>query len=303
MTEIYKAVGPFPVHSPEWHEHRRTCIGASEIAAILGVEGAYGTPLQVWASKVEPEEKGDEGAEWLHFGNVLEPIIAEEFERRSGHLTEDVEEQFVSVAYPWLGASLDKWFWKEGVLNPLELKNTGSFMKHRWEEGVWLPYQVQVQGQMAVTGTDLAAVAVLIGGNEFKWAYVERNQRFIDAMMEKLERFWEMVVRHEMPDPVAADTKIIGGLLGEENAGTSVALTGDWIDYDERLVEIKAEIKELDLEKDKIEAKLKKAIGTNERGVLPGGGQYTFKTVERKGFTVQPSKSRQLRRIKGGKNG
>ena len=156
---------------------------------------------------------------------------------------------------------------------------------------------------MAVTGAEEAAVAVLIGGNEFKWAMIERNQRFIDAMMEKLERFWEMVENDVMPDPTGADTKLIGVLLGKEEAGTSVALVGPWVDVDEQLVEIKKKIKELNAEKDTLEAKLKKEIGVNERGVLPGGAQYTFKTIVRKGYTVQESESRQLRRIKGGKSG
>ena len=156
---------------------------------------------------------------------------------------------------------------------------------------------------MAVTGAEQAAIAVLIGGNEFKWAIVDRNQRFIDAMVEKLERFWEMVQRDIMPDPTGADTKLIGVLLGREEAGTSIALVGPWVDVDEELEEIKAEITKLNARKDKLEAKLKKEIGKNERGVLPGGAQYTFKTVKRPGYTVQESESRQLRRIKGGKSG
>lgn len=306
--ELYRTFGPYEVHSPEWHAHRRSCIGASEIASILGVEGAYNTALEVWADKVGQMEREDESKvpEWLHFGQVLEPIIAEEFERRSGLVVRPEGRQFVSNLYPWLGCSLDYWFAPMDaveILQPLELKNTGSFMASRWSEGVWLPYQVQVQGQMAVTGAEQAAIAVLIGGNEFKWAIVDRNQRFIDAMVEKLERFWEMVQRDIMPDPTGADTKLIGVLLGREEAGTSIALVGPWVDVDEELEEIKAEITKLNARKDKLEAKLKKEIGKNERGVLPGGAQYTFKTVKRQGYTVQESESRQLRRIKGGKSG
>lgn len=311
-AELYRTVGPYEVHSPEWHAHRRSCIGASEVAGILGVDGAYSTALEIWADKVGQAPQEDEGSEkeWLHFGQVLEPIIANEFERRAGYTVEPEGRQFVSVAHPWLGCSLDYWCFqhrqatkKQPPMYPLELKNTGSFMSHRWKEGVWLPYQIQVQVQMAVTGADQAAVAVLIGGNEFKWAMVDRNQRFIDAMMEKLERFWELVERDEMPDVTGADTKLVGVLLGKEEAGTSVALLGPWVDVDEELQSIKAEIKEKNKRKSLLEARLKKEIGVNERGVLPGGAQYTFKTIKRPGYTVQDSESRQLRRIKGGKSG
>lgn len=303
MTEAvpYVAAGPFEVHSPEWHAHRRKCIGASEVAAILGVEGAYGTPLKIWAEKrgFFEEEKDEENApEWLRMGQILEPVIASEFEHRTGMKVEDEQRQFVSTLYPFLGCSLDKWTWKDKARGPLELKNTSGFMKWRWEDGIWLPYQVQVQAQMAVTGAEFAAVAVLVGGNEFRWALAERNQRFIEAMLEKLERFWESVEKDEMPDPVAADARLIGTLLGKEVEGTVIALTHEWVDVDLELQKIKEEIKELTARKDELEARLKKEIGKAERGVLPGGSQYTYKTVQRQAYTVAASEARQLRRIK-----
>jgi putative phage-type endonuclease len=303
MTEAvpYVTAGPFDVHSPEWHAHRRKCIGASEVAAILGVEGAYGTPLKIWADKrglFEKEEDDENAPEWLHMGQALEPVIASEFERRAGMKVEDEERQFISTLFPFLGCSLDRWTWKDKAKGPLELKNTSGFMKWRWEDGIWLPYQVQVQAQMAVTGAEFAAVAVLVGGNEFKWALAERNQRFIDAMLEKLERFWELVEKDEMPDPVAADTKLIGTLLGKEVEGTVIALSPEWNEVDAELLKVKEEIKELTARKDELEARLKKEIGKAERGVLPGGSQYTFKTVPRQAYTVAASEARQLRRIK-----
>jgi putative phage-type endonuclease len=302
-SKIYKAFGPFEVHSPEWHAHRRQAIGASEVAAILGVEGAYGTPLEIWADKTGklPADDGED-KEWLHFGQVLEPIIAKEFEAKAKLKTLDEDRQFISVEWPWLGCSLDRWFLNaqrpKEESGPLELKNTGSFMRKRWLDGVWLPYQVQVQAQMAVTGAEQAAVAVLIGGNEFKWAMVDRNQRFIDAMLEKLYKFWMMVEQDVMPDPTGPDTKLIGTLLGKEDAGTSVALTGTWIDLDEELEQVKKEMKKLKARKDELEAKLKKHIGKAERGVLPGGGQYTYKMQSQDAYTVPARETRVLRRIK-----
>lgn len=297
-SKIYASFGPFEVQSPEWHAHRRRTLGASEIAAILGVEGAYGTPLEIWADKTGQLAHEEADKEWLHFGQVLEPIIAAEFERRAKLKTMEEDRQFISVEWPWLGCSLDRWFVDKPGDGPLELKNTGSFMRHRWDEGIWLPYQVQVQAQMAVTGAERAAVAVLIGGNEFKWALVERNQRFIDAMLEKTYRFWQMVERDEMPDPVGADTKLIGVLLGKEEAGTSVALTGPWLDVDEELTDVKKQIKALTARKDELEAKIKKQIGKAERGVLAGGGQYTYKMQSQDGYVVAPRETRVLRRVK-----
>lgn len=308
MTEVFTTHGPFEVHSPEWHAHRRRSIGASEIASILSAPGAFNTPLQVWAEKrgvfKEDESDYDESKkDWLHFGQALEPIIAAEFEKRAEFVVWPEDKQFISVPYPFLGCSLDRWFFgsetgPEGK-DPLDLKNTSIFMKDEWEGTIPLRYNVQIQGQMAVTGRDRAALAVLIGGNQFKWAMVERNQRFIDVMLEKLERFWEMVQNDEMPEPVAKDNEFMGQILGDEKPDSTMVLSPGIVSTDALLVAVKAEIKELKSQKDKLEAIIKKEIGTNERGILPEGGQYTYKTTERDGYEVAAASFRQLRRLKG----
>jgi len=301
----FEAFGPFEVHTPEWHAHRQRSIGASEVASILGVPGAYQTPLQVWASKrgITINEKEDEARDdWLHFGLALEPIIAAEFQKRSQKVVMPEERQFISVPYPFLGCSLDKWFMdpegKKGEFDPLDLKNTSIFMRDEWEGMVPLRYNVQVQAQMAVTGRDQGALAVLIGGNRFKWAILDRNQRFIDLMLEKLEKFWEMVQQDTMPEAVAKDNAVIGQILGQEDEGKTVVLSAAIVEVDERLVEVKEEIKALNTEKDKLEAKIKKEIGTNAAGMLPEGGRYSFKTGTRKSYTVAESTNRTLRRLK-----
>lgn len=303
MSKAFEAFGPFDVHSPEWHEHRRRCIGASEVAAILGVPGAYGTALQVWANKrgIDLGEDNDE-KEWLHFGLALEPVIADEFQRRSNYVVLPEDRQFISTAYPFLGCSLDRWFREETAKpdteDPLDLKNTSVFMREEWEGMIPLRYNVQVQAQMAVTGRERAALAVLIGGNQFKWAVIERNQRFIDLMLEKLDKFWQMVQRDIMPEPEAKDNPIIGQILGQEDEGKVIVLSPGIVKVDERLQQVKEEIKALEQEKAKLEATIKKEIGTAAAGMLPEGGRYSFKTTTRKSYVVQETTFRGLRRLK-----
>ena len=302
QAEPFNRYGPFLVHSPEWHAHRRLSIGASEVASILGAPGAFATPLQVWAEKrdmiVDTGEDDQETEDFLHFGLVMEPVIAEEFVARAGYPIEDEDQQFISQLYPYLGCSLDKWTWISKARGPLELKNTHFFMKGDWDNEPPLKYQIQVQAQIAVTGADVGAIAVLIGGNLFKWAIVERNQRFIDAMLEKVERFWEMVRNDEMPEAIAKDNRFIGQLLGEEKEGTTIILDGKFFDVEGELNEIKEEQKRLQKRRDALEAKIKQAIGKAERGVLPDGSSFTFKTQKREPFAVPAAEYRVLRRTK-----
>lgn len=307
MTEVYQPFGPYEIHSPEWYAHRQLCIGASEVASILCAPGAFSTPLQVWAEKrgvMEHDEPTKEDLkERLHFGLALEPIIADEFSKRAGFVVLPEDKQFISVPYPFLGCSLDRWFREAGVpeeeKDPLDLKNAAIFVKEEWEGTVPLKYNIQVQAQMAVTGRDRAALAVLIGGNQFKWAIIERNEHFIEVMLEKLQKFWEMVQNDVMPEAVAKDNRYIGELLGKEKPGATIVLSTNIVAADAELTIVKEKIRDLNDRKNALEAMIKKEIGTNERGLLPEGGAYTFKTVERQGYTVQPSSSRQLRRLKG----
>jgi len=102
-----------------------------------------------------------------------------------------------------------------------------------------------------------------------------------------------------MPEPEAKDNSFIGQFLGDENPDTTIVLSPSIVDVDEELQEIKADMKELKVRKDRLEAKIKKEIGTNERGILPEGGQFTFKTIEREAYEVKGTSYRQLRRLKG----
>lgn len=305
MTDAFESFGPFEVHSPEWHAHRRRAIGASEVASILGVPGAYQTPIQVWADKrgIELDEKDDDARnDWLHFGQVMEPIIAKEFERRTQFVVLPEDKQFISIPFPFLGCSLDRWFSElekaATGADPLDLKNTSIFMREEWDGMVPLRYNVQIQAQMAVTGRDQGALAVLIGGNQFKWAIIERNQRFIDLMLEKLDKFWQMVEQDIMPEPVAKDNSVIGQILGQEDEGKTIVLSPGIVQVDDRLLKVKEEIKALNAEKDALEAKIKKEIGKAAAGMLPEGGRYSFKTTTRKSYTVAESTYRGLRRLK-----
>jgi hypothetical protein len=65
----------------QWHLARRAGIGASELASVLGVPGAYSSPFAVWWAKRLGWESGRTDA--MHIGSKMEPLIGELFfERR-----------------------------------------------------------------------------------------------------------------------------------------------------------------------------------------------------------------------------
>ena len=67
-----------------WLQIRRDSIGGSEAAAILGMS-PWKSEYQLWLEKTgsaKPEDISDKDV--VHFGTMLEPLVAEEFCRREG---------------------------------------------------------------------------------------------------------------------------------------------------------------------------------------------------------------------------
>lgn len=81
-------VGTYEVQSAEWLDLRQEGIGASDTPSILGAPGAFSTSLKVWAQKVGKaleETISEQTAELFHFGQRMEPLIADELRERSGY--------------------------------------------------------------------------------------------------------------------------------------------------------------------------------------------------------------------------
>jgi putative phage-type endonuclease len=65
----------------EWLAARRTGIGGSDIAAILGLS-PWRTPLDVYRDKVDGAEQPE--TEAMRWGRLLEDVIAREYAVRAG---------------------------------------------------------------------------------------------------------------------------------------------------------------------------------------------------------------------------
>ncbi len=94
-----------------WLKGRRTGIGGSDVAAVLGLN-PWKTPLDVWNDKLGiSEDKGmTEPAYW---GTVLEDTVAKEFQLRTGKKVQKVSHQFADPETPWAIANIDR-----AIINP-----------------------------------------------------------------------------------------------------------------------------------------------------------------------------------------
>lgn len=284
----------------DWLQARASGIGASESAIVLGVS-PYKTPFGLWAEKTGLADPSDE-SEAMRIGRAMEPVIAQLYQEATGREVADPGDYSIErhPQAPYLFATVDRLVidCARGV-GICELKNAGAYKAHEWDDGAPLAYQVQVQHQMAVCGVQWASVAVLIGGNKFRWCDVERNDRFISAMLPRLAEFWRLV-ETRTPPPVDGDestTRALAALYPTDD-GESVMLPERAARWDRWLADLAAKRKRIEAIEAKLKNRLRAKIGSAQYGVLPGGGRWKWATTERKAYTVEAKTTRELRRVK-----
>lgn len=245
----------------QWLEDRRKGIGGSDAAAVLGCS-PWATPLDVYLDKIGeagPQEETDA----MRFGTLLEPVIRDEYRRRTGHeVMHSSALNFVSEEHPFMRASLDGIAKPEGKTSRvLEIKTARS--ADGWgEEGtdeVPIQYNAQVQHYMAVTGFRTADIAVLIGGSQFRIYTVEADRELHEAMIQCEHDFWYgHVLARVPPEPVNADD--VEKLFQKDN-GTAIEAGEEIFAVWDDLREARARAKALDAEIEELELRIKTAMG------------------------------------------
>jgi len=204
MAENYKlimSVDEMSKDQKKWLELRTQGIGGSDVAAVMGMS-KWKSPIEVWAEKTgqvvdhEPDEAKEER---FHFGHVLEAIVANEFEERTG-LKLRKQGLIRSTQYEWALADVDRMIVGKPWL--LECKTADSWRAEEYEgDNIPVQYYLQIQWYLFVTGCEKAYIAILFGGNHFMYKEVPRNDEDINAMVTACKDFWENNVATKTPPP------------------------------------------------------------------------------------------------------
>lgn len=187
-----------------WLAERRTGIGSSDVAGILGVS-PFSTPFQVWLSKVEALEEDTEN-EAMRWGRLLESLILDEWERVNGQTTERFGDRLIrSSEYPWLLASPDA-MTADGI--PIDAKVTSDWS---WD-GVPDHYRLQSLHQQIVVGADHGLVVALHAGRQLQTYRVDFDADIAREIIDSTEQFWKLVEAVEPPPVQAEDNALLAGL-------------------------------------------------------------------------------------------
>lgn len=286
----------------EWLGWRKKGIGGSDISSLLGLN-PWRSPLALYYDKVGENEENEEESIAMELGKELEPFLRDKFEKwmlKNELIAIIVEEEPFMMQHPeheWALANIDgKFEHPEKGLCGLELKTTNEFARKEWEDDE-LPvhYYAQIQWYMGVTGIQNFYVGYLIGNRKFDAKHVPRNDEVIEEILKQAKDFWQDHVLTEIPPApigLGSDTDTLKKMYPVGD-GDIVELH-DYQDKRDKYKELMGVKKELDQEIEAIKQEFMAAMGESEVAVV-GDKKVTWRTINRKGFYVEPSSSRQLR--------
>jgi len=253
----------------EWLELRRSGLGASDVAAVVG-ESPWATPLQVWMSKVEddaPEAETNEDMEW---GLRMERLILDETCARLGADPALYAPLLRSAERSWMMATPDLLATTDGISVVIEAKKVDAWP---WDE-IPPQYMYQVQWQLAVAGYEVAYLAALHRGRRLELYMVERDEEVIGRLVEAGGRFWESVEAVEPPPVSAADNEYLGDLW-PDSVDSAAEIPEDLA---EELAAAKAASKEAKERLDLVSARVKEAMGHADTAVVGDRVVATWRT-------------------------
>jgi putative phage-type endonuclease len=193
------------IERADWLEVRKQGIGGSDAAAAVGLS-PYKSPLELWLEKTgrdtdlkKPDPKDTK--EPVYWGTLLEPIVAASYTQQTGHRVRKVNAVLQHPGHPFMLANLDREVVGAREVQILECKTAGEFGARLWRDGVPDYVQIQVQHQLAVTGKEMADVAVLLCGQKLEVHPIRRDEALIANLIRLEAAFWDYVTR-DTPPPV-----------------------------------------------------------------------------------------------------
>lgn len=307
----------------EWLALRAEDMTSSEVAALFG-HSPYSTRLELWLSKRNKQALGISETERMFWGNQLEAPIAQGLAAMYGLTVEPLKVYMRHPNVPRMGSSFDfrvvacdpEKAWPEHRETAeriaalveahgwglFEIKNVDSLMARRtWDRDgdmteAPMHIELQVQHQISVSQRGFALIGALTGGNTAVLEVRERDDEAVEAIEAGVVEFWRSVDADDQPSPdYERDLATVRGLY-EPDADAELedeqekALLDLLPEYDA----IATEMRDLEKRKKALQARLFDSLRTVEKAEV-GEFRISAKTVNRKGYTVEPRSYRDLR--------
>lgn len=272
---------------PEVLELRRKSLGASEIAAVVGIHPYGRSALDVWLEKrgVVQAFAGNENTEW---GLRLEEVIAAKYADVHGVTLMPAHAHY-HPSESWMSATPDRLALSAPEISDfcrgLELKNRNAHDAHKFGESgsdeVPVDIAAQCHWSMLVTGLTTWDVAVLIGGNRFRWFRLAYDAEIAASLQEMGHTFWHKHVLAGV-EPAIDHTESWTRYIKQKFQGHTDHLRDATAEETEIVVKLRKTRdmrKKYEEEETLFENMLKNAIG-DSAGILSPAGTITWKRTK-----------------------
>jgi putative phage-type endonuclease len=182
------------------HFDRRSFIGGSDVRIIMGSDEA--ALLRLWREKrgeAEPEDLS--GNLIVQLGVATEELNRAWYERNTGRSVRDIQRLVKHSAIPWMAATLD------GIVEGTEAVFEAKFMLP-WsfsEEAAAEKYMAQVQHNMWVTHSRVAALSIITGGGKWLEITIPMDPLYLSVLVSAEKKFWRCVQSGETPHLINAE--------------------------------------------------------------------------------------------------
>lgn len=267
----------------EWLAVRTKGIGGSDVGAICGVS-PFASARTVYFSKTGQFEEAlapsNAAIDRMHFGHLLEPIVADEYAHRElgpgkPHEGLKLVELGATLCHkdaPWMRANVDRLICEaDGTpVGILECKTTSEYNRDEWEEGeILTSYIYQLNWYLHVLDLKWGVFACLVGGNKFySWEVIRNDELLQNEILPKVTSFWfDNVQAYKEPELQAVDTALADATYAEVKKGSEITLDDEASDaLAATIVDAKAQIKELEAIVDEAKNRLKDRLKDHEIG-------------------------------------
>lgn len=192
----------------DWLAWRRSGIGASDVAGILGLS-PWASPFSVWASKID-DQADDHDNDAMEFGRRAEVMVGPWFADRTGLTVAGEQARCTHRDDTWKRCTVDGFVFDgpnsdiASALGVLEIKTTGDSAAD-WADEVPVHYRCQATWAMHVTDLPRCWFAVLhlaFGRPRFEVYEFERDAAEEAFVVDACARFWHDYVTTGHPPVV-----------------------------------------------------------------------------------------------------
>lgn len=253
----------------QWLDMRKNGIGGSDIGAICGLN-KYRSAIDVYLDKKGQKVDRGKESEAAYFGNLLEDLVAKEFEKRMGKKVRKKNSVLQHKDYDFALANVDRLV--VGERAGLECKTASEYKLKQWEEGnIPHNYILQCQWYMGITGFPKWYIAVIVGGNKFIIKEIEKDEEIIGYLFSVGKNFWENHVLKNIPPPFdgsSASTELLNNLYPKSIDRAEIALDEEAYEIITKREELKNLNKDIENHINKCENQLKNMLKENEIGII-----------------------------------